>query len=60
VGFDSGELTKQRPILSRFSDQNLTLADAHGLSIMRERKTAMCWSTDRHLTLMGADLIVTL
>jgi predicted nucleic acid-binding protein len=57
VAFDSGELAKQRPILSRFGGQNLTLADAHGLLIMRERKTAMCWSTDRHLALMGAQLI---
>jgi predicted nucleic acid-binding protein len=60
VAFDSAELTKQRPILSRFSDQNLTLADAHGLVIMRERKTAMCWSTDRHLALMGAALIISM
>lgn len=60
VAFDGAELAKQRPMLSRFSDQNLTLADAHGLVIMRERKTTMCWSTDRHLALMGAELIVTL
>lgn len=60
VAFDWAELAKQRAILSRFSDQNLTLADAHGLVIMRERKTVMCWSTDRHLALMGAQLIVTL
>ena len=60
VAFDWAELSKQRPILSRFSDQNLTLADAHGLVVMRERKTVMCWSTDRHLTLMGAELIVSL
>lgn len=58
VAFDWGELTKQRPVLARFSDQNLTLADVHGLVIMRERKTAVCWSTDRHLALMGAELIV--
>jgi len=59
VPFDSAELAKQRPILARFSDQNLTLADAHGLVIMKERKTAVCWSTDRHLALMGAELVVT-
>ena len=58
VGFDWTELAKQRPILARFTDQNLTLADAHGLVIMRERKTVTCWSTDRHLALMGAELIV--
>jgi predicted nucleic acid-binding protein len=58
VAFDWAELAKQRPILARFSDQDLTLADAHGLVIMRERKTMLCWSTDRHLALMGAELIV--
>jgi predicted nucleic acid-binding protein len=58
VAFDSGELAKQRAILSRFSDQNLTLADAHGLVIMRERKTMVCWSTDRHLALTGIELII--
>lgn len=59
VAFDWAELAKQRRILARFSDQNLTLADAHGLVIMSERNTAACWSTDRHLGLMGAELIVT-
>ena len=59
VAFDWAELGKQRPILARFSDQNLTLADTHGLIIMRERRILVCWSTDRHLALMGAELIVT-
>lgn len=58
VSFDRGELAKQRLILARFGDQNLTLADAHGLLIMRDRKISVCWSTDRHLALMGAELIV--
>ncbi|MCC6591251.1 MAG: type II toxin-antitoxin system VapC family toxin [Bryobacterales bacterium] len=58
VPFDGAELAKQRPVLSRFDDQNLTLADAHGLVIMAERKIRSCWSTDRHLALMGAELIV--
>ncbi len=58
VAFDRAELAKQRPILSRFGDQNLTLADAHGLVIMGERKTKMCWSTDRHLGLTGVELII--
>ena len=58
VPFDGAELAKQRPVLSRFDDQNLTLADAHGLVIMGERKIRSCWSTDRRLGLMGAGLIV--
>ena len=58
VPFDGAELAKQRPVLSRFDDQNLTLADAHGLVIMGERKIRTCWSTDRHLALLGAKLII--
>jgi predicted nucleic acid-binding protein len=55
-GFDAGELVKLRPVMKKFLDQDLTLADAHGLAIMREMKTASCWSTDRHLSLDGAQL----
>ena len=58
VPFDGAELAKQRPVLSRFDDQSLTLADAHGLVVMGERKIRSCWSTDRHLALMGAELII--
>ena len=58
VPFDAAALAKQRPVLSRFGDQNLTLADAHGLVIMDERKIKTCWSTDRHLALMGARLVI--
>jgi predicted nucleic acid-binding protein len=59
LAFDWAEVVKQRPLLARFSDQNLTLADAHGLVIMRERKIVACWSTDRHLALLGAELVIT-
>ena len=46
------------PILAKFSDQQLTLADAHGLAIMSRRRIHTCWSTDRHLSLGGASLVV--
>src|ERR1700693_4151201 len=45
--FDADELSKVRRALARFGDQNLTLADAHGLTIMSDRRSAICWSTDR-------------
>jgi hypothetical protein len=54
--FDSAELVKTRRILSRLAGQNLTLADAHGLPIMKDRRSAVCWSTDRRLGLTGTDL----
>jgi hypothetical protein len=46
----------KRMLLTRHT----SLADAHGLIIMRERKIAMCWSTDTHLALLGAALIISM
>jgi predicted nucleic acid-binding protein len=56
--FDVTELSKVRGILKRFGDQDLTLADAHGLAIMKDRRSMTCWSTDRHLGLTGVALAV--
>jgi predicted nucleic acid-binding protein len=56
--FDAAELQQVRGILAKFGDQNLTLADAHGLVIMKDRRSAICWSTDRHLGLTGVDLAI--
>lgn len=56
--FDASELAKTGRIVKKFGDQNLTLADAHGLSIMRERRIGSCWSTDRHLGLEGVPLVI--
>jgi predicted nucleic acid-binding protein len=57
-GFDGSELLKSRQMLATFSDQNLTLADAHGLVVMKDRRSAICWSTDRHLGLTGVKLAI--
>ena len=56
-GFDASELTKTGRIVEKFADQDLTLADAHGLAIMRELRIGCCWSTDRHLGLDGVPLV---
>ena len=56
--FDETELSKVRKMLARFSDQTLTLADAHGIIIMQDRRNAICWSTDRHLGLTGVALAI--
>ncbi|MDP8983209.1 MAG: PIN domain-containing protein [Acidobacteriota bacterium] len=56
--FDAGELAKSGAMVKRFSDQKLTLADAHGLVLMNERRSATCWSTDRHLGLTGVPLAI--
>lgn len=52
------ELAAAAVILRRFADQDLTIADAVGLHLMREGKIRSCWSTDRHLGLTGIPLAV--
>ena len=56
--FDGDEMRKASQLVKKFSDQQLTLADAHGLSIMNQRRLSTCWSTDRHLGLTGARLVI--
>lgn len=56
--FDAEELAKSSRIVKKYSDQKLTLADAHGLAIMAEKRTASCWATDRHLGLSGVPLVI--
>ena len=58
LAFDEGELAKAGRLIKKYGDQALTLADAHGLAIMGERRTATCWSTDRHSGLAGAKLVI--
>ncbi|MEX2262534.1 MAG: PIN domain-containing protein [Bryobacteraceae bacterium] len=55
--FDETQVRTAAQSVRKFSDQPLTLADAHGLSIMKEHRTAECWSTDRHMTLSGVPLV---
>lgn len=52
------ELEAARGILDEFDDQKLTLTDAFGLHVLRKRKIKICWSTDRHLSLTGAQLLI--
>jgi predicted nucleic acid-binding protein len=52
------ELSAATIILRKFSDQNLTLADAVGLHVLRTRKIKNCWSTDFHLGLTGVPLVI--
>ncbi len=57
LAFDNHELIKAGLVIKKSSDQELTLADAHGLVIMSARRIRNCWSTDRHLGLTGASLV---
>lgn len=58
VACDADALARSGAVVRKYADQNLTLADAHGLSVMTSRRIKSCWSTDRHLTLAGAMLVV--
>ena len=56
-GFDADAVLPATKVLKKFSDQKLTLADAHGLAVMTSRRITSCWSTDRHMGLTGAALV---
>lgn len=56
VGND--EINEGTALIRRFSDQELTLADAVGLHMMKVRRTRTCWSIDHHLRLTGVPLVV--
>lgn len=45
-------------IIRKFSDQDLTLADAMGLHLMDTRGIEVSWSTDFHLGLTGVPLVI--
>jgi predicted nucleic acid-binding protein len=45
-------------MVRRFVDQRLTLTDAVGLYLMKDRGLASCWSTDFHLGLTGVPLVI--
>jgi predicted nucleic acid-binding protein len=52
------ELSAAVAMLRKFSDQDLTIADAIGLHLMAQRRIKTCWSTDFHLGLTGVPLII--
>lgn len=45
-------------LLRRFSDQDLTMADAVGLHLAVTRDVRSVWSTDFHLGLTGVPLVI--
>jgi predicted nucleic acid-binding protein len=57
-GFDANELIQASRIVKKYAGQRLTLADAHGPAILKERRIGSCWSTDRHLGLGGVPLVI--
>lgn len=52
------EINGGAAMMRKFKDQDLTLADAVGLHHMAARKLRQCWSTDFHLGLAGAALVI--
>ena len=58
VPLGNEELSSGVQLLRKFTDQELTLADALGLFVMEQQKIETCWSTDRHLSVTGVPLVV--
>jgi predicted nucleic acid-binding protein len=58
ISFDPAAISDTSLVVKKFADQKLTLADAHSIAIMRKRRIRSCWSTDRHLALGGAALVI--
>jgi predicted nucleic acid-binding protein len=58
VAVGSEEFAGAVKILRKFSDQDLTLTDAAGLHLMKEKRIRSCWSTDFHLGLTGVPLVI--
>lgn len=56
--FGAAEVDTAGQVIKRFADQKLTLADAHGLTLMKDRRVGVCWSTDRYLGLTGVPLVI--
>ncbi len=52
------EVAGATAVMRKYKDQDLTLADAAGLHHMEARKLRLCWSTDFHLGLTGASLVI--
>lgn len=53
------ELKAALAVMRSFPDQDLTLADAAGLSLLeKEGSRLSCWSTDFHLGLTGVPLVI--
>ena len=58
LSVDESEQDGAIRLIRKFSDQDLTLVDAVGLHIMNSHKIRLCWSTDFHLRLTGATLVI--
>lgn len=58
VAADADLISSATGILRKYSDKNLTLADACGLYLLKKNPRWKNWSTDRHLELTGSKLII--
>jgi predicted nucleic acid-binding protein len=56
VDVTKNDILNAKALIKKFLDQNLTLVDALGLAILEKTGIKECWSTDRHLSLLGTKL----
>lgn len=53
-----GEQRAAIAVLRRYADQDLTITDGLGIHLTRAERIPICWSTDFHLRLGGATLVI--
>ena len=58
IAVGAPEIAEATQLIRKYSYQNLTLADAVGLYLMRQQKVDVCWSTDFHLGVTGVPLVI--
>jgi hypothetical protein len=58
LGIGPADYSAAVTLLRKFSDQDITTADAAGLQLMTSRRIKSCWSTDFHLGLTGVPLVI--
>jgi len=58
LSFGKEDIETTHLLVKKYSDQSLTLADAHGISLIKSLKIKNCWSTDKHFRLSGIPLVI--
>ena len=58
VSVGSADMASASVFIRKYSDQDLTVADAMGLHIMSSRKIRSCWSMDHHLGITKVPLVI--
>ena len=58
VDFGHKDILEGQIFFRKYKDHDLTLADIHGILLIKKLKIKDCWSTDRHFRLSGVNLVI--